>query len=370
MKFIFKPAPNYKDNRSTNSIMFELTIGLLIVLVYSLYNAYTISLNNMIHIILLSITCIVTSLVVEVLYALVIKKKPLVFLKGSYPWVTSLIIILICPSNTTIYAIFIATIVGIIFGKLVFGGFGNNIFNPAGVGRAVITLSFAATISPDVISSATPMQSLASMNWIVKPDVFNEFVSQFGGLSNLFIGNYYGGVGETSFLVIGLVGIVLAIRRVIDYRIPLVYMSVIFIGSSIVAFTNGMGLYYSLYHIFSGGAIFGAVFMLTDPVTNPTSISGRCLFAMGAGFITLVIRLAGNYPEGVLFSILLMNMMTPVIDRLIEGVQLEKIKKLVLANVVMAVIGFGIIFGISLTLDNTDSASVGDDVLVIERVLL
>ena len=103
-------------------------------------------------------------------------------------------------------------------------------------------------------------------------------------------------------------------RRVIDWRIPVVYVGTLFIAAWIIGAVNGLGIWYPLTFVLSGGVLFGAVFMLTDPVTCPTQVTGRVVFAMGAAVITLLIRFLANAPEGVVFSILIMNMLTPLIE--------------------------------------------------------
>ena len=357
MKYIFKPAPNYKGEYSTPKIMTMLLVGLLLVLGFSFYNAYTMGMDVLIHVVILTVASAITSVAIEVIYALIIKQKPVDFLKSSFPLITSLILVLISPVNASVYSIIICTTGAIILGKLIFGGFGQNIFNPAGVGRAIFLVSFASA-SVDVVSGATPIQSLAKLGWAPSASQFSGLVEEFGGIGNLFFGNYYGAIGETSVLVMLLVGVYLAFKRVIDYRIPVIYLSTIFICGLIIGFTNGLSVDYALFHVLTGGAVFGAIFMLTDPVTNPMTRSGKVMFALGAAFITVVIRIQGQYDEGVLFSILIMNMLTPVIDRMLLGQQYARLHKNILAIVVIAAIGFATVFGISTNLKNTDTAVV------------
>lgn len=351
MKLIFKPAPNYRSADRTQRIMFELTIGLLIVLCFSLYNASVVSMDNAVHIVMMVIASLITAFATEIAYALLKKEHPVKFIMSSFPWVPSLILVLISPTNISVYAIIVCTFIAIAFGKLVFGGFGNNIFNPAAVGRAVLAASFMGSVSVDVISSATPTSSMAALGWVTTTEGFNAFVSQFSGLSNMFVGVYPGAVGETSSLLIMLVGIFLAVRRVIDWRVPVIFITTLFAGASAIAIMHDMGVWYPVFHVLTGGAMFGAVFMMTDPVTNPTTVTGRIIFAMGCAFITLLIRVKGNLPEGVLFSILIMNMLTPMIDRMLEGQQFRRVMKNALSIVVVFVLGLATVVGVSTALE-------------------
>ena len=171
-----------------------------------------------------------------------------------------------------------------------------------------------------------------------------------GGLGTLFTGWYAGAIGETSALLILIVGAVLAYRQVIDWRVPVVYLGAIFVFTAIIAAFCGIGSYnglpgfiwYPLVHLLSGGVVFGAVFMLTDPVTSPTSAQGRVLFALGAAILTVLIRMKANLPEGCLFSILIMNMLTPLIESAMDGKQLVIRNRARKAFAGLAIIGIAV----------------------------
>ena len=327
MQFKYKTAPHYRQALTTQRIMRDLVIGLLVVYAFALYRAATLGTEYLINAIVLMLSSVMTAILTEVVWAKVTKKKVVPYLKSSFGVVTAIIITLMVPVNTGVYALSVSTFVAIFFGKLVFGGFGQNIFNPAGVGRAIVFTSFANAVNADLVTSATPTSTIASSGWMMSGEGFATFLSDFGGLSNMLIGNYNGAMGETSALVILIVGAILAYREVLDWRVPATYLGVIFIGAYLVGLLNGLGLEYALFHVLTGGAVFGAVFMLTDPVTNPNTRAGRIVFAACAGFITMVIRLCGNLPEGVLFSILMCNILTPVIDKFFDGKQVDKEKR-------------------------------------------
>ena len=338
MQFKFSPAPHYHSGLTTRRIMRDLTLGLCVIYAFALYKSALLGQKYLINAILLMVVSLGTAFVTEFVFAKVTKQPVKQYLLNSFGWVTAMILVLMVPVSTRLYAMMIGSFAAIFFGKLVYGGFGQNIFNPAGVGRAIIFVSFASMASADLITSATPTQTLSSAGWMLSAEGFNAFLNDFGGLGNLFIGNYQGALGETSSLLILLCAIYFTIRHVIDWRIPVTYLGIIFITTFLIGVTHGLGVEYAIFHCLTGGAMFGAVFMLTDPVTNPNTRSGRIIFAAIAAFITLIMRFFANVPEGVLFSILFVNMLTPAIDKFYDGKLIDMEKKL-LYSVLGMVIG-------------------------------
>jgi len=330
MKFITKVSPNNRDkDHSTKGIMAELGVGLMVVFLFSMvfyFQEY--GMDYVIHGVGLMAVSIIVSLLTEVVFAFATKKKVGYHIKNSFPLITAIILTLTVPISTSFFAIGVASFFAIFFGKLVFGGFGHNIFNPAGVGRAVIFSSLVGATVADVTTSATPVSSMANAGWLIKDAAVTEqFLDQFGGLSNLLIGWYPGALGETSALLIILVGIYLAYRKVLDWKVPVVYVGAVFIFTAVIALANGVGLWYPAFHVLSGGLMFGAVFMATDPVTNPTTITGRIIYALGLAMLTVIIRLQSSLPGGVVYAILIMNMVSPLIDKLTDGWSIYSLKK-------------------------------------------
>jgi len=326
--------------------MAELAVGLMVVFVFSMvfyFQEY--GMEYVIHGAGLMATSIITALVTEVVFALATKRKVGYHIKYSYPLVTAIILTLTVPISTSFFALGVASFFAIFFGKLIFGGFGHNIFNPAGVGRMVIFSSLVGSTVADVTTGATPVSSMANAGWLIKDAAVTEkFLEQFGGLSNLLLGWYPGAMGETSALLIILVGIYLAYRKVLDWKVPVVYVGSVFIFTMIIALTNGVGLWYPMFHILSGGLMFGAVFMATDPVTNPTTISGRMIYAIGLAVLTVIIRLQSSLPGGVVYAILLMNMVSPLIDKLTDGWSIYSVKKYTVSIAVTFVVGLVLTF--------------------------
>lgn len=322
-----RTSPNYRQKLSTHRIMRDLTIGLLVIVAYSLYNLYYNYTSNepLITAALIYGVSIVVGLVTEAVWGLVHKTNVLEQIKNGFPWVTSIIFALTLPIGTPLYVVAIGSFISIFLGKLVFGGFGQNIFNPALVGRVIVHLSFGDKLLPyieamkgasgaiDITTSATPAAMLAGTNWM-GGDGFSYT------LTDLLLGNRGGTLGETCIWLILLVGIVLVVRRVFDARIPVAYLGTILVLSEVFALVCGLDpVTYPLTQLCLGGVVFGAVFMATDPVTSPTSPLGKIVYGICLGFLTMIIRLKANYPEGVLFSILIMNMLTPLIDSFILG---------------------------------------------------
>lgn len=352
MKFNFHVSPSLKGNLTTKEIMKELTLGLLLVFVLAVfYYASAYGSRYALQAILLLVCSLVTTLFCEFLFAKIRKRDPKKEIQNSFGWVTAIILTLMVPISTRPYALIISTAFAIIFGKMLFGGFGHNIFNPAAVGRAVIFATFTGA-STNLVTSATPTALIAnSYGWVpANADALDGFLSQVGGWSSLFLGTYPGALGETFTIAIVLIGIFLIVRKIIDWRVPVVYLGTIFVMTAIVAIITGVGSYhgipgfiwYPVLHLILGGVVFGAFFMLTDPVTSPTSAAGRTIFALGAGILTVLIRLTGNLPEGCLYSILLMNMMTPLIESLLDGKQLDILKKAKHGFIYLALVGLAI----------------------------
>lgn len=340
MTLKYKVGPHYRQKLSTKTIMWQLTLALLVVYAFGLWKALALGQAYFLNALILLVVSLSVALLTEALYAFFTKQQVKNYLLTSFGWVTAIILTLMVPVNTEPYALGVATFIAIFFGKLVFGGFGQNIFNPAAVGRAVIFASFAGSISADLVTTATPTQTMAAAGWLLDSANFSTFLADFGGIGNLFFGTYNGAIGETSTLLILLLAVYLAYKEVIDYRVPLVYLGTIFISALFIGLTHGLGLNYALFHVFTGGAAFGAVFMLTDPVTNPNTRVGRMIFALAAAFFTMLIRLCANLPEGVLYSILLANILTPLIDKIFDGKQvlLEKRNLRILSIAAVAVL--------------------------------
>ncbi len=231
--------------------------------------------------------------------------------------VTGLLLGLNLPASIPLWMAVVGAAFAIIVVKQFFGGLGHNFMNPALAARAFLLASWALSMTTwfapgtslplfgtvDAVSSATPLASYADGN-----------ASSFSYLT-LFLGNHGGCIGETSALALILGGIYLVARKVIRIRVPLIFIGTVALGTWIFAGPGGLFTGDWLYQILSGGLMLGAIYMATDYTTSPTTPKGQIIFAFGCGVITVLIRVWGGYPEGVSYSILLMNIVTPLIDK-------------------------------------------------------
>lgn len=328
MKFSFKPSPNYRTEQTTSGIMLDLTACLAAVTIFAaVYYGVAFGAAYGIRVILMTAAAVITAFVSEAVYFKITGSKDIKYdITHSYGWVTAMILVLITRLDVSIYAVVIATVICIIFGKLVFGGFGQNIFNPAAFGEAIIMTSFAASkaaqVTADVFTGATPVAEYASNGWVITG------AEKSAGIANLILGSYPSVIGGSCALLLLLCGAFMLYRRDIDWHLSVFYLVYILVFSLIAGLFIGNPLQFAIVNLLSGGVIFGAVFMMTDPVTTPITIPGRMIFAAACAALTLIIRWKANLPDGVLFSILLMNMLTPAIDKMVNGNQIKDAVKI------------------------------------------
>jgi electron transport complex protein RnfD len=222
--------------------------------------------------------------------------------------VTGVLLAFNLPSSLPLWMVALGALVAIGVGKMSFGGLGRNPFNPALVGRVFLLLSFpvAMTTFPGVdgVSGATPLAVLKA----------GGDVSQFG-YANLLIGNHAGSLGEIAAGALLLGFVYLLIRKVITWTIPVVVLATMAVFTGILHASNPAMYADPLFHLLTGGAILGAVFMATDYVTSPMSCKGMIVYAIGIGAITVLIRVWGAYPEGMSFAILIMNAVVPLLNK-------------------------------------------------------
>ncbi|MCD4819590.1 MAG: RnfABCDGE type electron transport complex subunit D [Candidatus Cloacimonetes bacterium] len=250
----------------------------------------------------------------------------------------------------------VGAVFAIAIGKQIFGGLGHNPFNPALLARAFLMASWPTLMTagwlptkfnsinglanlpdnvPAIVTSATPLgvaKALRSATQI-DPEMANVIMNKLANMDtilNLFWGNVGGVIGEVSAAALLIGAAYLAYKRIIEWRIPVSYIATVFILVFIFGGVNGLfsaSLLLPIFHIFAGGLILGAFFMATDMVTSPVTKRGRIIFGIGCGVLTIVIRLVGGYPEGVSYSILLMNIAVPLIDRYTVPKPFGEVKK-------------------------------------------
>ena len=264
-------------------------------------------------------TSVVSCLFFEWFITRVFLKKPSTLADGS-AIITGILLAFNLPSNLPLYMIVVGALVAIGIGKMAFGGLGNNPFNPALVGRVFLLISFPAkmtswpvphqlTAYADAVTGATPMNLIGQI-----AGGNTAAADQLPALKDLFLGNIGGCLGEVSALAL-LIGLVILLwRRVITWHIPVTIFATVAVLTGIMWLINPVLYVNPLYHLCSGGLMLGAIFMATDYVTSPMTPKGMVWYGIGIGFLTVVIRYFGSYPEGMSFAILLMNAVTPLIN--------------------------------------------------------
>jgi len=228
---------------------------------------------------------------------------------------------------------FLGGVAAIGLGKLIWGGLGQNVFNPALVGRAFLQASFPTAITtwnapaqgllsvPQSLFAAPLMQAQTDTVSAATPLGLAKFSNEITDLLSLLTGNIGGSIGETSGLVLILCGLWLGVRRVFEWRLPLSTLLSVALFSGVLHLINPTEYPSPLFMVFSGGLLFGAVFMVTDPVTTPVTTKGAWIFGLGVGFLVVLIRIFGGLPEGVMYAILLMNAATPYINHYTQSRQ-------------------------------------------------
>ncbi|HWI66156.1 MAG TPA: RnfABCDGE type electron transport complex subunit D [Symbiobacteriaceae bacterium] len=251
--------------------------------------------------------------------------KPVTISDGSAA-ITGLLLAFNLPPTVPVWLPVIGSVFAIAIAKQAFGGLGRNFVNPALAARAFLLAAWPAAMTNwakpfDAVTTATPLALL--------PRPFGPAPEAVGALPSymdLFLGNVGGSLGETSALLLLLGAAYLLWRRIIDWRIPLGFLGTIAVMAWVF---GGKGLFHGdpLYHVLAGGAILGAFFMATDYVTTPITPKGRWIFGIACGVITMLVRLFGGYPEGVSYSILIMNVVAPLLDRFTVPVPFGGVKR-------------------------------------------
>lgn len=231
--------------------------------------------------------------------------------------VTGLLLAYNVPANAPVFIVVVGAFVAIILAKQVFGGIGQNFINPALAARAFLLAGYSTSMRSfevpvpgklfsgvDAVTGATPLELMK-----------NGLVDELPSLSDALVGNIGGCIGEASALALLIGGAYLLIRKVITWHIPVCYIGTVFVLTTLF---NGFDIYQSFYSLFLGGLMLGAFFMATDYTTTPMTVKGQMIFAIGAGLITTLVRLFGGYPEGVSYSILIMNLVVPLIDKYVK----------------------------------------------------
>ena len=296
-KLISSVSPHFYGKRTTQTIMLDVIIALLpaavaSVIIFGLRSLLVIG------------VCVATCVLSEFLFQKLCKRE--VTAMDLSAIVTGMLLAFNLPVSIPIWQAVLGSLTAIIVVKQLFGGIGQNFANPAITARIIMMTAFSGSMTTwtmpgsgaDAVSSPTPLAAAAKGLKDAMPSY-----------QTLFLGNHGGCLGETCALAIILGGIYLVIRGVITWHTPVVYVATV----ALMSFICGKDV---LYQVLSGGLLLGAVFMATDYATTPNTKLGKVVFGIGCGLITILIRFWGNLPEGVSFSILIMNILTPYISKL------------------------------------------------------
>ncbi|MBL7157976.1 MAG: RnfABCDGE type electron transport complex subunit D [Candidatus Omnitrophica bacterium] len=296
------PGPHIFGNQETPRMVRDVIIALMPAVAVSIY---FFRIRAFLLIVISMAACVGAEAAIQFLM-----KRKIRITDGSAV-VTGILFAMIIPPALPLWMAALGSFVAIGIAKELFGGLGSNIFNPALLGRAFLMAAFPtfmtawnAPITLDAVTGATPLGLVKFSH--------NLDISYL----NLFLGNVSGCIGETSAAALLLGAGYLFLRKTIDWRIPLSYLGTVAIISFITEKASPGTYAGPAFHLLAGGVIIGAFFMATDPVTSPVTKAGRWIFGIGCGLITMVIRLWGGLPEGVMYSILLMNGLTPILNRI------------------------------------------------------
>lgn len=295
-KMTVSVSPHIKDAASTSTIMRDVLIALCPALIASALIFGTRAL-------LVTAVCVAFAVGGEWAFEKIVKKPNTIGDLSAA--VTGVLLAFNLPVGIPLWQAAFGSLVAIIVVKQLFGGIGQNFANPAITARIIMLIAFSSTMTtwvfPDAVSTATPLVILKGA----------EGGGALPSITNMLLGIRGGCLGETSVIALALGGAYLLIRRVISWHTPLAFIGTVFLFTFLVKGS----LDYSIYEVLSGGLLLGAFFMATDYSTTPSTDWGRVIFGVGCGLITVLIRVWGSYPEGVSFSILLMNILAPYISK-------------------------------------------------------
>ncbi|MDR0879523.1 MAG: RnfABCDGE type electron transport complex subunit D [Clostridioides sp.] len=314
-KLIVSSSPHIRSNEDTSYIMKQVLIALIPATVAGIYFFRLSALCAMVF-------CILGAVGSEFIFEKLTKKKSTI---GDFSAVvTGLLLAFNVPASLPWWMCLIGGAFAVVVVKMVFGGIGNNFLNPALAARAFLLASFPVAMTAwtkpgainwigsniDAVSTATPLSFLKHGAAGV-----GELTQTGVALKDLIIGNVGGSLGETSAILIIIGGLYLMYKGIINYVMPCVYIATIFVLTFIF---SGFSFNFAIYELFAGGLMLGAFFMLTDYTTSPMTTKAQIIYALIAGVLATVIRMYGGYPEGVSYSILLANVLTPLLDKYVK----------------------------------------------------
>ena len=344
--FVTSPGPFLRNPvAQTKRAMRDYTLGLIGLFLFSIgFHGFTHGLDYAVKGIGMMITSLVVTLLADLFVAALRYQTKdgrlipyfLSFVKKHYSYVTAVIMTLTLPIGTPYYVVIIGSLFATLIVKYTFGGFGMNLFNPAAFGRIFVGLAFGGQLTgyldriQDVPSLTQTGQTITTAFATLNP---GWIASNLDGLPvnslwQLILGNYSGALGETSVLLIVILGSILTILKAHNWRPTVFFLFTVWFGAFGLALAHNINpLWYAFTFVSLGSVFFGGMFMLTDPVTSPTSNYGKAMIGIIAGIVVLLIRTQTALPEGVVYGIAVANLVSPVIDKYTVGLTSQFLKQ-------------------------------------------
>ena len=304
LKLIASSNPHIRNNEDTRSLMLDVIIALMPALAMSVYVFGVTTLIS-------AVVSVAGAVFFQWLYRKLLKKPQTIGDLSAA--LTGLLLSMVCPPTLPYWMLLVGDFFAIFVVKQLYGGIGKNFLSPALAGRAALVAcyasqmtSWAAPRTVDAVTAATPLA-------MMKAGEFEALTAQYS-LSDMFIGLIGGSAGEVSAMMLLIGGLYLIFRRVISWHTPVAYIGTVAVLTFLFPQGND-ALTYMLYNVFGGGLMLGAFFMATDYVTSPVTKEGQLIYGLGCGLLTVFIRYFGSYPEGVCYSILIMNCLVWIIDK-------------------------------------------------------
>ncbi len=319
------PSPHIHSGDTVNKIMYSVMLALVPAFIWSVF---MFGLDSVRVTLVAVVACVAAEYLIQ---KFILKTLPQIT-DGSAA-LTGILLAFNVPASIPSWMIIVGALVSIGIAKMPFGGLGNNPFNPALVGRVFMLISFPVQMTSwpstgaagiDAVTTATPLAILKEGITNGQPIV--EIYKDLPTNMDLFMGNMSGSLGEISVIALLIGGIFMLVRKIITWHIPVSVLLSAALFSGIFWMIEPAKFADPVFHLLTGGLILGAFFMATDMVTSPMNAKGQLIFGVGIGFLTILIRIWGAYPEGVSFAILIMNALVPLLNRFVKPKRFGEVK--------------------------------------------
>ncbi len=348
MKYAIDSGPHIKTDYNIDSVYKRLLIALIPIVLFSIYkNVFLVLIENkyplieVIHPLLIIFVSVFAAILSEKIYTKIDSfRNGYRRINPFYAGITGLYVALILPINIPLYIPIIGSCLGILLGKMLYGGFGKNLFNPTAIAYIFLLLIFSTTLSNygnyfNLIEKeqylTLPINNLTSFD-------YDKLITPFGSLVNFLFGTVPGAIGTTNSFLILLSFLLMSLLKVIKWKITIVYIATVFVMTYIIGDANGATIWYPVFNILNGSLLFAAVFM-NDPVTTSSTNTGQILNGIILGISTVLVRFLSMNPERILVAIIISNIFVPYLDILGAYARKNKIfKYLILLISVLAVI--------------------------------